>query len=84
MLRRLILATGLALALFAPALAANSQQDLMRDCNTQAAGMTGPSRQAFMSSCLSNKPAEPKKPNCVKGKPCGNSCIAKDKVCHKP
>ena len=23
------------------------------------------------------------KPNCVKGKPCGNSCIAKDKVCHK-
>jgi hypothetical protein len=23
-------------------------------------------------------------PNCVKGKPCGNSCIAKDKVCHKP
>jgi len=22
-------------------------------------------------------------PNCVKGKPCGNSCIAKDKVCHK-
>jgi hypothetical protein len=24
------------------------------------------------------------KPNCAKGKPCGNSCIAKDKVCHKP
>ena len=23
------------------------------------------------------------KPNCVKGKPCGNSCIAKDKVCHR-
>jgi hypothetical protein len=22
-------------------------------------------------------------PNCKKGKPCGNSCIAKDKVCHK-
>jgi hypothetical protein len=22
-------------------------------------------------------------PNCVKGKPCGSSCIAKDKVCHK-
>jgi hypothetical protein len=20
---------------------------------------------------------------CTKGKPCGNSCIAKDKVCHK-
>jgi hypothetical protein len=23
-------------------------------------------------------------PNCTKGKPCGNSCISKDKVCHKP
>ena len=23
------------------------------------------------------------KPHCTKGKPCGNSCIAKDKVCHK-
>ena len=22
-------------------------------------------------------------PHCSKGKPCGNSCIAKDKVCHK-
>ena len=21
-------------------------------------------------------------PNCKKGKPCGNTCIAKDKVCH--
>jgi hypothetical protein len=28
-----------------------------------------------------NKPAEPTKPHCVKGKPCGNSCIAMDKVC---
>jgi len=23
-------------------------------------------------------------PKCVKGKLCGNACIAKDKVCHKP
>jgi len=23
-------------------------------------------------------------PNCKKGKPCGNTCIAKDKVCHLP
>lgn len=22
-------------------------------------------------------------PTCKKGKPCGNSCIAKDKVCHQ-
>jgi len=42
--------------------------------------MTGGARQQFMSSCLSNKPAaETKKPQCVNGKPCGNSCIAKDK-----
>jgi len=46
--------------------------------------MTGDARQQFMSSCLSNKSAaETKKSLCVKGKPCGNSCIAKDKVCHK-
>jgi len=25
-----------------------------------------------------------KKPVCTKGVPCGNSCIAKGKVCHKP
>ena len=24
-----------------------------------------------------------KPPNCVKGKACGNSCIAVDKICHK-
>lgn len=23
-------------------------------------------------------------PNCKVGKPCGNSCISKDKVCHMP
>jgi len=46
--------------------------------------MTGDARQQFMSSCLSNKPAaKTKKPQCVNGKPCNNSCIAKDKVCHK-
>jgi hypothetical protein len=44
----------------------------------------GDARQQFMSSCLSNKPvAETKKPQCVNGKPRGNSCIAKDKICHK-
>lgn len=25
----------------------------------------------------------PKPPHCVKGVPCGNTCIAKGKVCHK-
>ena len=47
--------------------------------------MTGDARQQSMSSRLSNKPAAEtkKKPNCVNGKPCGNSCITKDKVFHK-
>ena len=36
--------------------------------------MTDDARQQFMSSCLSNRPAaETKKPQCVNGKPCGNS-----------
>jgi hypothetical protein len=52
----------------------------MKDCNAQAAEMAGPARQTFMSSCLSGK-----HPNCTPGKskPCGNSCISLDKVCHK-
>ena len=59
----------------------NSQQQRMKDCNAQAAGVTGTARQNFMSSCLSGN-----HPRCTPGKskPCGNSCIAKDKVCHKP
>jgi hypothetical protein len=60
-----------------------SQQQRMKDCNTQASGMTGDARKSFMSSCLSGPAAETKGPHCTKGKPCGNSCIAMDKVCHK-
>ena len=68
-------------AVAAPAYAAdNSQQQRMKDCNAQAAGMAGSARQSFMSSCLAGK-----HPHCTPGKskPCGNSCIAIDKVCHK-
>ena len=58
----------------------NSQQQRMKDCNAQAAGMAGTARQNFMSSCLKGE-----HPRCTPGKskPCGNSCIAIDKVCHK-
>jgi hypothetical protein len=55
----------------------------MKDCNTQASGMSGDARKQFMSTCLSGGAAEPKGRHCTKGKPCGNSCIAMDKVCHK-
>jgi hypothetical protein len=84
-MRRFLVAVALSIALAMPASAQiNPQQQRMTDCNAQAKGMTGDARQQFMSSCLSNKPsAEVKKPNCVNGKPCGNTCIAKDKVCHK-
>jgi hypothetical protein len=45
--------------------------------------MSGDARKQFMSTRLSGGAAEPKGPHCTKGKPCGNSCIAMDKVCHK-
>jgi hypothetical protein len=71
------------IALAAPAGAqANPQQQKMTECNAQAKGMTGDARKSFMGSCLSG-PAETKGLHCTKGKPCGNSCIAQDKVCHK-
>jgi len=60
----------------------SSQQQRMKDCNTQASGMSGDARKQFMSTCLSGG-SETKGPHCTNGKPCGNSCIAKDKVCHK-
>jgi psiF repeat len=83
MKRFLIVVTVLA-ALSVPASAQlTSQQQRMKDCNTQASGMTGDARKQFMSSCLSGTGSETKGPHCTKGKPCGNSCIAMDKVCHK-
>jgi hypothetical protein len=42
----------------------------MKDCNTQASGMTGDARKQFMSTCLSGV-NETKGPHCTKGKPCG-------------
>jgi hypothetical protein len=80
-MRQLLLAILAFAALSMPSLAAdNAQQQRMKDCNAQAAGMTGPGRQTFMSSCLKGE-----HPNCTPGKskPCGNSCISLDKVCHK-
>ncbi|MGB7462061.1 MAG: PsiF family protein [Candidatus Acidiferrum sp.] len=79
-----MIAAVLAVALASPASAQlTSQQQRMKDCNTQASGMSGDARKQFMSSCLSGGAQETKGPHCTKGKPCGNSCIAMDKVCHK-
>ena len=83
----MLLIVGMLASWSAPGRAAdNSQQQRMTECNTKAAGMTGDARKSFMSSCLSNKPAETTThPNCnpAKSKPCGNSCISLDKTCRK-
>jgi len=83
-MRRYLVGLAMLAALATPASAQlTSQQQRMKDCNTQASGMSGDPRKQFMSSCLSGGTDEAKKPHCVNGKPCGNSCIAKDQVCHK-
>jgi hypothetical protein len=82
-MKNYLIAVAVLIALAAPAGAqVNPQQQKMTECNAQAKGMTGDARKTFMSSCLSG-PGETKGPHCTKGKPCGNSCIAMDKVCHK-
>jgi len=83
-MRKYLIAVAMMAALAMPVNAqVNPQQQKMTDCNAQAKGMTGDARKNFMSSCLSGGSAETKGPHCTKGKPCGNSCIAMDKVCHK-
>jgi hypothetical protein len=83
-MRKYLVAIAILAALGIPASAQlTAQQQKMKDCNTQASGMSGDTRKQFMSSCLSGGAAETKGPHCTKGKPCGNSCIAMDKVCHK-
>jgi len=83
-MKRYLIAIVMLAALTTPVSAQiTSQQQRMKDCNTQASGMTGDARKQFMSSCLSGAGSETKGPHCTKGKPCGNSCIAMDKVCHK-
>jgi hypothetical protein len=84
LMRKYLVAIAILAALGIPASAQlTTQQQKMKDCNTQASGMSGDARKQFMSSCLSGGAAETKGPHCTKGKPCGNSCIAMDKVCHK-
>jgi hypothetical protein len=45
--------------LASPVFAQNSQQSKMTACNKQAGDKKGDDRKAFMSSCLSSKPAAP-------------------------
>ncbi|ABI87376.1 PsiF repeat protein [Burkholderia ambifaria AMMD] len=57
-IQSLVAAVLLGGMLASPAFAANSQQDKMKACNTQATGKTGDERKAFMKECLSAKPAK--------------------------
>ena len=83
-MKKYLVAFAVLIVLSAPTGAqVNPQQQKMTGCNAQAKGMTGDARKQFMSSCLSGGSAGTQGPHCTKGKPCGNSCIAIDKVCHK-
>jgi hypothetical protein len=83
-MKRLLIAMAVTAALALQASAQlTPQQQRMKDCSAQANGMTGDARKSFMSSCLSGSSTQAKKPHCTAGKPCGNTCIPKDKVCHQ-
>ena len=60
-MRKYLIAVAMMAALAMPASAQlNSQQQRMKDCNSQASGMSGDARKQFMSSCLSGTTAEVK------------------------
>jgi len=71
-MKKYLIAVAMLAALTIPASAQlSSQQQRVKDCNSQASGMSGDARKQFMSSCLSGVAAETKKPNCAKA-----SCAA--------
>ena len=71
-MKKCLIAVAMIASLALPASAQlTSQQQRMKDCNTQSSGMTGDARKQFMSSCLSGAGSETKGPDCTKGKPCG-------------
>jgi len=60
-----LIAIALMATLAAPASAQlTTQQQRMKDCNTQASGMTGDARKQFMSTCLS--PSSPIRPSVLR------------------
>ncbi len=75
---RSMLSITAALAVFAGAFAVIPpgpyKFDAKGNCHAASGMMIAP---ALCHSALAARPV------CKKGKPCGNSCIAQDKVCHK-
>jgi hypothetical protein len=80
---RFVVAVILSVSIAASANALTAQQQLMKDCNSQASGMKGDARKQFISTCLNGGSAQTKAPKCTNGKPCGNTCIAPNEVCHQ-
>jgi hypothetical protein len=76
-MRSLALAAILALALAPPAMAKNQ----CRDAHGKFTPCPATSKSKSSSSSLGYNSTGG--PHCTTGKPCGKSCIAKDKVCHK-
>jgi hypothetical protein len=72
MLRALVFVVALALASTA------SAQTI--DAKGKCHGPDG--KMAKMEVCKPAAAAAAGAPNCKKGKPCGKTCIAQDKVCH--
>ncbi len=62
MKKLMLLIAASAMLATAPAMAQNSQQDKMKACNASAADKKGDERKAYMSTCLSAKPAAAAKP----------------------
>ena len=62
MKKLMLLIAASAMLATAPAIAQNAQQDKMKACNASAADKKGDERKAYMSTCLSAKPATPAKP----------------------
>ena len=70
-MRSIALAAALLVAFGSPALAKTAS---CRDSHGKFTSCTSP---------VGGVPAAPVAKQCKTGKPCGSSCIAKDKVCHK-
>ena len=62
MKKLMLLIAASAMLVTAPAMAENSQQDKMKACNASAGDKKGDERKAYMSTCLSAKPAPAAKP----------------------
>ncbi len=89
-MNRVLLLAAVAALGFASGASAKSCKDAagkFTKCPTAAAApMAAPATETAPATggMMSSAPATGGHPHCSKGKACGNSCIAKDKVCHKP